>query len=289
MKITEYAAVTDLDSSNVFLVDGDNGTKTIKGSDLTYALFDGIPEMHSQIWRGKNLGETFTSEQSETVKSGKFHDLWLGDYWEKNGIKYRIVDFDYYYMYCEPTFTQHHLVIMPDEPLEDSVPFHTSNDIFSVGYSGASVRKSAKMVSATSKIEDMFGAQHVLTYKSFLAHSVDSYPSFSKYICSSNYSWVDARVELPSLQQLFGTDGMASTINQSFNFNQFKALKMNPSIIYYNPNNYNGHKWFNTTNLLGILGSDGNSTTIAASILGASGYALASDAARTLKVYFIIN
>lgn len=96
MKITEYPSVTELDDDNVFLLDGTNGTKKIAKSDLTYALFDSIPSMHSQLIRGKNLGTVYTTAQQQAVQNGTFHDLWIGDYWTEGGIKYYIVDINYY-------------------------------------------------------------------------------------------------------------------------------------------------------------------------------------------------
>lgn len=50
------------------------------------------PEMHRNIFRGKHLGESITEEQLEVIRDGSFADLYVGDYWEINGTKYRIAD-----------------------------------------------------------------------------------------------------------------------------------------------------------------------------------------------------
>lgn len=50
------------------------------------------PEMHRNIFRGKHLGESITEEQLEVIRDGSFADLYVGDYWEINGVKYRIAD-----------------------------------------------------------------------------------------------------------------------------------------------------------------------------------------------------
>lgn len=112
MKITEYPSVTELDDDNVFILDGTSGTKKIAKSDLTYALFDSIPEMHNVIFREKNLGASYTSAQKQEVYNGTFHDLWVGDYWEISGNKWRIVDIDYFGR--GGSNGKHHLVIMCD-------------------------------------------------------------------------------------------------------------------------------------------------------------------------------
>lgn len=120
MKITEYPSVTELDDDNVFILDGSNGTKKIAKSDLIYALYNDIPQMHNQIFRGKNLGAAYTSAQKQAVYNGTFHDLWVGDYWEISGHKWRIVDIDYFNSHKTggDYSVDHHLVIMADAVLK---------------------------------------------------------------------------------------------------------------------------------------------------------------------------
>lgn len=109
MKITEYPSVTELDDDNVFILDGSNGTKKITKSDLIYALYDNIPEMHNHLYRGKDLGSSYTSSQKEAVSNGTFHDLWIGDYWLIGGSKWYICGFNCAGSY---TYNDNHLVIM---------------------------------------------------------------------------------------------------------------------------------------------------------------------------------
>ncbi len=48
------------------------------------------PEMHRNVFRGKCLGESITEEQMIAIRKGSFRNLYVGDYWEINGTKYRI-------------------------------------------------------------------------------------------------------------------------------------------------------------------------------------------------------
>ena len=237
MKITEYAAVTDLDSSNVFLIDGDNGTKTIKGTDLAYALFDGIPEMHNQIYRGKNLGSSFTGEQSNNIKDGSFHDLWLGDYWEIGHNKYRIVDFDYYYHYCgAPRLSTHHVVIMPDNAMMNSTgevfkaSFSGEGDLKATGYRGAAIRSSSEMGEVKTLIKNDFGSSHVLPYKLFTSISFTKSSVDGLYYTAN--TWTDAEVEIPSMNQIYGNPetGIARAGSDPFD-QQFSLFKIKHSLI----------------------------------------------------------
>lgn len=145
MKITEYGRLNRLNNDNVFLVDGPSGTKTITKSDLVYDLFDGIPQMHNQIWRGKNLGTRITQEQLNEIKNGTFHDLWLGDYWELktsgskypglNNNKFVIMDFDYFYNINAFLYTinEHHVVIMPRNAFADGVQINNEKSLADTG------------------------------------------------------------------------------------------------------------------------------------------------------------
>ena len=107
MKFAEYPVDTIFAPTDILLKDGATGTKKVVGSDLPYAIFDGVPMMHNNIYRGVNLGSSYTEAQRNAVSSGTFTGLWIGDYWTIGGIQWIIVDFDYW------GGTTHHLLVMP--------------------------------------------------------------------------------------------------------------------------------------------------------------------------------
>lgn len=80
---------------------------------LTGISVDGATA-HNNIFRGKNLGDRITEEQYEKIQDGTFKDLYIGDYWIINGIKYIIVDFDYF------SHDKHHLVLMGNKVYTES-------------------------------------------------------------------------------------------------------------------------------------------------------------------------
>lgn len=82
-------------------------SKIPKGLDYANAGF------HNSIFRGKNLGSTYTSEQKAEVTSGRFNDLFIGDYWVIGGITYVICHFDYYYRCSDSNVNYHHIIVMP--------------------------------------------------------------------------------------------------------------------------------------------------------------------------------
>lgn len=195
MKISEYPSSTSIASTDVVLIDGSEGTRKIAGSDLAFSLFDLCgPEVHRMIFRGKNLGTSFTSTQKTNVQNGTFKDLWLGDYWVINGVNWRIVDFDYWYKKGNPAFSSHHLVIMPDSGIGSAKMNDTS--ITTGGYVG-SLMYTTNINTAKTAVTAAFNTA-VLTHKEYLINTVTTgYPSAGSY--------VDSTVDLPNEPMIFGS------------------------------------------------------------------------------------
>lgn len=129
MKINEYPEVTVSDPNDLFVVQTSDGTKKIKSENIRV---NGIPEeftivpfeedpviLHNSHFRGKNLGNSITEDQMTNIRNGTFDELWVGDYWEINNIRYRIAGLD-----CFRDLTRnegsgygtrdHHIVLFPD-------------------------------------------------------------------------------------------------------------------------------------------------------------------------------
>ena len=124
MKIKDFARVKTVRSNDVFITDGDRGTKTILADDLVFALLAGSPEMHKNIIRGRNLGVRITSDQHKAITSGTFEGLWLGDYWFNDNMAWRIVDFNYWNV--NNALSTPHIVVMPDRPLYRQTMYDTT-------------------------------------------------------------------------------------------------------------------------------------------------------------------
>lgn len=195
MKISEYPAIASLTEDNIMLVDGNGGTKKISVSDFILAALDltGV-ENHRRIIRGKNLGSTLTAEQKTAIQNGTFSGLWLGDYWEINGVKWRIADFDYWYNKGDTAFTNHHLVIVPDTNLYTGKINDTS--VTTGGYTGSKMY-TTYLATAKSTISSIFGS-NLLSHREYLINAVTSgYPSAG--------AWVDSSVELMNEPMVFGS------------------------------------------------------------------------------------
>lgn len=195
MKITEYPFTSKLVSADVLLTDGTNGTKQILASDLPYALLHlcGVGA-HRMLFRGKNLGTSVNYTQTAAIQAGTFEDLWLGDYWEINGVKWRIADFDYWYGSGDTEFTSHHLVIVPDSNLGTAKMNDTS--ITTNGYTG-SLMYTTNMTNAKSQISTAF-PNILKTHKEYLINATaNGYPSAGGF--------VDSQVDLMNEPMVFGS------------------------------------------------------------------------------------
>lgn len=195
MKISEYPAVTEFGADDVFIIDGTNGTKKILASDAIIAMLSMMSVKNKRlIFRGKSLGTSLTAEQKTAIQDGTFAGLSLGDYWEINGVNWRIADFDYWYNKGDTKFQTHHLVIIPDTPLSTAQMNDTSDT--TGGYTGSKMYTTT-LTSIKSTISSAFG-DAVLTHREYLVNAITSgYPSTG--------AWTDSSVELPNEIMIYGS------------------------------------------------------------------------------------
>lgn len=195
MKITEFPKVTELKKTNVFLLDGPDGTKGIMGEHFPFEVMNlAGAEIHRMFFRGKNLGGSLTTAQKAAIQDGSFKDLWLGDYWTIGGIRWRIWDFDYWLNCGDTSFTKHHLVIMPDTCLYNA-QMNTSN-VTTGGYVGSAMYTS-NLANAKTTFRSAFG-DALLTHRNLFVNAVSNgRPSAG--------AWYDSVVDLPNEPMMYGS------------------------------------------------------------------------------------
>lgn len=147
------------------------------------------------IFRGKNLGSSYTEEQKATIKAGVFEDLYLGDYWEINDVKWRIWDFDYSYGMIVPNNNTHHVVILPDSGINKSVM--NTESTTSGGYRNSELRTVA-LLETLQIVQDAFGENSILTTWERIVSSVDSTGS------AIGTAQTTTKIEIPSEVLLTG-------------------------------------------------------------------------------------
>lgn len=203
-KFADLEAILSVTGTEKMLIHDGNGVKVITVENLHKGLQTDIDSVrnvladgaaaHNCIYRGKNLGTSVTAEQYAAISSGKFTDLYIGDYWVIKGVTYRIAAFDYYYNCGDTNFTKHHVVIVPDTSLYKA-QMNTSN-VTTGGYTGSAMYKS-NLAQAKTTIKAAFGSAHVLTKRELLTNAVNGNTP-------SGWAWFDSDVELMNEVQVYG-------------------------------------------------------------------------------------
>ena len=204
-KFADLEAILSVTGTEQMLIHDGNGVKVITVENLYKGLQTDIDSVrnvladgaaaHNCIYRGKNLGTSVTAAQYAAISSGKFTDLYIGDYWVINGVIYRIAAFDYYYNCGDTNFTKHHVVLVPDTSLYKA-QMNTSN-VTTGGYTGSAMYKS-NLAQAKTTIKAAFGSAHVLTKRELLTNAVNGNTP-------SGWAWFDSDVELMNEVQVYGS------------------------------------------------------------------------------------
>ena len=171
------------------------------------------PEMHRNVFRGKCLGESITEEQMIAIRKGSFRNLYVGDYWEINGTKYRIADINYWRNvgYPESEKVQKpHILIVPDTVL-GSGQMHISNSTYG-GYRNSEM-KSTRLNNIAKTLPDTFKSL-LLTHRMF-----------------SDGAWINASVDLMSEVMVHGTYICADNNNkQTSDTQQLSLFRLCPAL-----------------------------------------------------------
>lgn len=210
--------------------DGHGNTLNNVANAVETINYDGAGA-HNAIYRGKNLGTSFTAEQSAVIGDGSFKDLYIGDYWTINGDVYRIADFDYYLGSGNPKCTSHHAVIVPDNLL-DSQKMNDTNTTAG-GYIGSKMY-TTNMETAKNKIKAAFGSDHILNHKNYFTSAMNNGKP-------SNGAWVDSQIELMTEQMVYGgisfaptNDGSTIPILYTIDCKQLNLFRYRPDLISNN-------------------------------------------------------
>ena len=235
--LEDLTQVSGFDSAlNTMIVNTEAGTKNLPINAFTNALAeilkaagesDSMAGIRNGFYRGKKLGTELTPEQSATIQAGIFNDMFIGDYWEIGGFKWRIAHFDYWLHTGGTEQTNHHVVIVPDENLYNA-QMNTSN-VTTGGYIGSAMY-TANLASAKATVNSAFGSAHVLGISKLLTNSVSG-------DIANNWSEVTETVGLMNECMVYGAPINSKPVASSINFNvgyektQLALFKLRPELI----------------------------------------------------------
>ena len=212
LKPSELNELLDaVNADDIFILNNGGETKKIRATLLSQELVrlfatGGGAGLHNSLFRGKNLGNSFTAEQQAQIKAGTFNDLWIGDYWVINGVVWRIAAFDYWFNTGDTACTTHHALIVPDTCLYNMQMHVTSSGAYeggttanttAGGYVGSDAYKTG-LDAAKATIKAAFGEAHILVHREYLTNAVtNGYPSAG--------AWYDSIVELMNEAMVYGS------------------------------------------------------------------------------------
>ena len=269
-KFADLEAILSVTGTEQMLIHDGNGVKVITVENLHKGLQTDIDSVrnvladgaaaHNCIYRGKNLGTSVTEEQYAAISSGKFTDLYIGDYWVINGVTYRIAAFDYYYNCGDTNFTKHHVVIVPDTFLYKA-QMNTSN-VTTGGYTGSAMYKS-NLAQAKTTIKAAFGSAHVLTKRELLTNAVNGNTP-------SGWAWFDSDVELMNEVQAYGSVAWGAHDGNGYNVasgdGQFPLFMFDRTKLHnredYWLRDVSSAPYFSRVNSYGYASSDGASLSL---------------------------
>ncbi len=181
---------------------------------------------HRMIYRGKNLGTSFTTEQSQAVQNGTFTDMYVGDYWVINGKTRRIGDIDYF-IHCGDNVDLGHHLLMVDDGVDltaDGSTTHFMNDTDTAagGFKGSKMWNTIIPYRILPDITTAFG-DHLLNHREHISNAVDNG-------IPVDGEWVDTTYNIFNEAMYYGTAvNGANLFNIGCSKNQIKLFMLDQS------------------------------------------------------------
>ena len=201
-KITDYSAITVLNSGNVLLVDGTGGTKKISANLLTkaFAEISDDVNVHRNTYGGRSLGTSVSADQWAQITAGTFHGMLVGDYWTIGGVNWLIADFDYWLGTGDTECTAHHVNVIPETCLYNANMNDKVNnaDVTTGAYIGSKMY-TTNLDTAKSTINTAFGSAHILSHRERFANAVTENRE-------SAGAWYDSTVDLMNEIMVYGSN-----------------------------------------------------------------------------------
>lgn len=188
-------------------IDGAGVLSASGGSSMPYTN-------HNGGIRGENLGSTYTADQKAAIADGSFSGLYVGDYWLINGIKYVIIDIDYYinYGYDNTPTIQHHLIVFPDDVLSSqgyayNATWYSDSEIFST-----------YLPAIAAQLENIYG-QYLIAQRLLYVKGDNSYYRSAQ------------KCVLPTFVQMQGYNQIITPERQSVKSSQFAYFRYSQDIF----------------------------------------------------------
>lgn len=208
---------------------------------------------HNGIYRGKHLGPITLSNIDDFIAehgivSGDFTDLYLGDVVRiMDGVydkQWMVAGFDYYFRKGQTDITQHHVILMPVEPLFDDTMNPTASTAGS--YTGSAMF-TTKLPALDVTLSNALGA-HIMTISNRLGSAITGDKT-------SAWVWTTAKSILPTENQIYGSSIWGTPYDVGLDINKL------PVFNFINHNEFGRNTiWLrevNSSTMFSAAGDDG--------------------------------
>ncbi len=240
----------DYNAWNLVLEDVESNSKC----NLTFTSNLSEEEYNKYIEAGKALrrntyrGKDITSYHNngslyEMISSGRFDDIYVGDYINTNNVTWLVADMDNY-LYSgykegasdEGSMNKHHLTIIPANYITTAAM--NSTNTTEGGYVNSAMKKSTLPNVLNTYVKPTFGS-HILTYNTMLTNSVNATApsnSGSGWQGSSNgWGWYESQIDLMSEKNVYGADAFSSSAyDTGIDNRQYAIFQLKPEFINTN-------------------------------------------------------
>ncbi len=192
--------------------------------------------LRRNTYRGKDITEYYNNGSLYTmIQSGRFDDIYVGDYIIVNDVTWLVADIDHYLYSGDTALTKHHLVIIPAKPLMNA-PMNATNTTEG-GYVGSKMVKEtlASLVASDGIIERTFGS-HILEYRNLLTTSINTTAvnqSGGQWDgASRGWAWSTRKIDLMSEENVYGTNVWSSSgYDTGIDNRQYALFQLRPEYM----------------------------------------------------------
>ena len=217
-------ALLYIDNNGVFQRGGFDGVFAVSNS---FEILRGNGQPHNGLYRGKNLTNIYTIDQIYAmVHSGKFDDLFLGDYFtvsitttlpdetvKTENISLMIAAFNYYYNTGDTALTTPHIILIPRNQGFATTAKMNATNTTEGGYLNSYMHQTVLPCYAASLKTAL--NNHVLSHRTWLSKSTNtSTPSMAgagSTGAANVAEWATVDLQLMNEVQVYGTTVWSSS------------------------------------------------------------------------------
>lgn len=156
--------------------EADENTYKIPIPILYFEMLNHLPlEERLNHYGGRELGQDVVSEaHKQAIKDGTFYDIYIGDYWIFDGVKYYVADINYWDTQSLNSVIPPHLLLVPGDGIYNMSMYELTEGVSFTGYVGCKWRTSTERTNLKNAMESYFGSNMTFDHMEFLPTNLTS-------------------------------------------------------------------------------------------------------------------